>query len=91
MCLITILKLYLVYINRHVPGSDYAWSLKLLQEFKRRFPGIPTKSGLMLGLGERTEEVEATMADLRAHDVDMITLGQYLAPSPTPFTCRFVM
>lgn len=63
------------------PGSDYAWSLKLLQEFKHRFPGIPTKSGLMLGLGETTEEVEATMADLRAHEVDMITLGQYLAPS----------
>lgn len=63
------------------PGSDYAWSLKLLQEFKHRFPGIPTKSGLMLGLGETLEEVEQTMADLRAHEVDMITLGQYLAPS----------
>lgn len=63
------------------PGSDYAWSLKLLQEFKQRFPGIPTKSGLMLGLGETTEEIEQVMADLRAHEVDMITLGQYLAPS----------
>lgn len=63
------------------PGSDYAWSLKLLQEFKQRFPGIPTKSGLMLGLGETMEEVEATMQDLRMHNVDMITLGQYLAPS----------
>lgn len=63
------------------PGSDYAWSLKLLQEFKKRFPGIPTKSGLMLGLGETNEEIHAVMADLRAHEVDMITLGQYLAPS----------
>ncbi len=63
------------------PGSDYAWSLKLLQEFKKRFPGIPTKSGLMLGLGETNEEIEITMQDLRAHNVDMITLGQYLAPS----------
>jgi lipoic acid synthetase len=63
------------------PGSDYVWSLKLLQEFKKRFPGIPTKSGMMLGLGETTAEVEAVMTDLRAHEVDMITLGQYLAPS----------
>lgn len=63
------------------PGSDYAWSLKLLQEFKRRYPGIPTKSGLMLGLGETTEELKQSLHDLRAHDVDMLTLGQYLAPS----------
>lgn len=63
------------------PGSDYAWSLTLLQEFKKRFPDIPTKSGMMLGLGETTEEVEQVMADLRAHQVDMLTLGQYLAPS----------
>jgi lipoyl synthase len=63
------------------PGSDYAWSLNLLKKFKQRFPHIPTKSGMMLGLGETTEEVEAVMADLRAHDVDMLTLGQYLAPS----------
>lgn len=63
------------------PGSDYAWSLQLLQKFKQRYAGIPTKSGLMLGLGETNEEIENTMADLRAHDVDMITLGQYLAPS----------
>ncbi len=63
------------------PGSDYAHSLKLLQEFKKRYPGIPTKSGIMLGLGETNEEVVETLKDLRAHDVDMVTLGQYLSPS----------
>jgi lipoic acid synthetase len=63
------------------PGSDYAHSLKLLQEFRRRVPGVPTKSGLMVGLGETDDEIVATMRDLRAHDVDMLTLGQYLAPS----------
>ena len=63
------------------PGSDFAWSLTLLKEFKRRFPHIPSKSGIMLGLGETMEEVEQVMLDLRAHDVDMITIGQYLAPS----------
>jgi lipoic acid synthetase len=63
------------------PGSDYAHSLKLLQEFKRRYPAIPTKSGLMLGLGEEDEEIKQTLQDLRAHDVDMLTLGQYLQPS----------
>lgn len=63
------------------PGSDYHWSLKLLQEFKRRVPGIPTKSGLMLGLGETDEEVLDVMRDMRAHDIDMLTLGQYLQPS----------
>lgn len=63
------------------PGSDYAWSLTLLKEFKQRFPHIPTKSGIMLGLGENNEEVIEVMKDLRAHNVDMITIGQYLAPS----------
>lgn len=63
------------------PGSDYAHSLRLLQEFKRRFPTIPTKSGIMLGLGENDDEVMQTLKDLRAHDVDMVTLGQYLQPS----------
>lgn len=63
------------------PGSDYNWSLRLLKQFKQRFAGIPTKSGLMLGLGETTEEIEAVMAEMRAHDIDMLTLGQYLAPS----------
>lgn len=63
------------------PGSDYAHSLKLLQEFKQRYPNIPTKSGIMLGLGETNEEIEQTLKDLRTHDVDMVTLGQYLQPS----------
>jgi lipoyl synthase len=63
------------------PGADYAHSLKLLKDFKARFPGIPTKSGLMLGLGETDEEVLQVMRDLRAHDVDMLTIGQYLQPS----------
>jgi lipoic acid synthetase len=63
------------------PGSDYAHSLKLLQEFKKRYPGIPTKSGIMLGLGETNEEIIETLKDLRAHDIDMVTLGQYLQPS----------
>lgn len=63
------------------PGSDYLHSLRLLKEFKLRVPGVPTKSGLMLGLGETNEEIVQVMHDLRAHDVDMITIGQYLAPS----------
>lgn len=63
------------------PGSDYTHSLRLLQEFKRRVPGVPTKSGLMLGLGETDEEILGTMRDLRTHEVDMLTLGQYLSPS----------
>jgi lipoic acid synthetase len=63
------------------PGADYAHSLSLLQEFKRRVPGVPTKSGLMVGLGETDEEIVQVMRDLRAREVDMLTLGQYLAPS----------
>ena len=63
------------------PGADYAHSLKLLRDFKARFPDIPTKSGLMLGLGETDEEVLEVMRDLRAHDVNMLTIGQYLQPS----------
>lgn len=63
------------------PGSDYFESLKLIQAFKARFPSIPTKSGLMLGLGETNDEILATLADLRAYDCDMLTLGQYLQPS----------
>lgn len=63
------------------PGSDYLWSLKLLKEFKSQFPHIPTKSGVMLGLGETNEEIIQVMADLREHNVDMLTIGQYLQPS----------
>jgi lipoic acid synthetase len=64
------------------PGGDYAHSLRLLQEFKQRHPSVPTKSGLMVGLGETDEEILAVMRDLRAHEVDMVTIGQYLQPSP---------
>jgi len=64
------------------PGADYQWSLRLLKEFKAANPGVPTKSGIMLGLGETMEQVQDTLRDLRAHDVDMITVGQYLQPTP---------
>src|SRR5450830_284524 len=63
------------------PGADYAHSLKLLRDFKARFPHVPTKSGLMLGFGETDDEVLEVMRDLRAHDVNMLTIGQYLQPS----------
>lgn len=63
------------------PGADYATSLDLLRQFKERHAGIPTKSGLMLGLGEDLDEVEAVMRDMRAHKIEMLTLGQYLQPS----------
>ena len=63
------------------PGSDYAHSLKLLKDFKARFPDVLTKSGLMVGLGETDDEIVAVLRDLRAHDVDMLTIGQYLQPS----------
>lgn len=63
------------------PGANYKWSLTLLQRFKEAFPDIPTKSGLMVGLGETNDDILDVMADLRAHDVDMLTVGQYLAPS----------
>jgi lipoic acid synthetase len=63
------------------PGSDYTHSLKLLADFKTRVPGVPTKSGLMVGLGETDDEILQTMREMRAHDIDMITIGQYLAPS----------
>jgi lipoic acid synthetase len=63
------------------PGADYENSLQLLQAFRARVPGVPTKSGLMVGLGETDEEILDTLRDLRAHDVEMLTIGQYLAPS----------
>jgi len=63
------------------PGADYQWSLDLLRNFKGLYPQTPTKSGLMLGLGESLQEVEEVLVDLRRHNVDMVTLGQYLQPS----------
>jgi len=63
------------------PGADYQWSLDLLKEFKVLHPSVPTKSGIMLGLGEARAEVEQVMQDLRAHDCEMLTLGQYLQPT----------
>ena len=63
------------------PGADYLHSLKLLKDFKVRFPQIPTKSGLMVGLGETDEEILEVMRDMREHNIDMLTIGQYLAPS----------
>ena len=63
------------------PGADYAHSLDFLKAFKARYPQVPTKSGLMVGLGETDEEILAVMRDLRAHGVEMLTIGQYLAPS----------
>ena len=63
------------------PGSDYQFSLNLLKRFKEFAPGVPTKSGIMVGLGETDEEILAVMRDMRAHGIDMLTLGQYLAPS----------
>jgi lipoic acid synthetase len=71
------------------PGSDYAHSLRLLQEFKRRMRArgleVPTKSGVMVGLGEDDPEILDVMRDLRAHEVDMLTVGQYLSPSAHHF------
>jgi lipoic acid synthetase len=73
------------------PGSDYAHSLRLLKDFKAAHAGTPTKSGLMVGLGETNAEILEVMADLRDNDVDMLTIGQYLQPSRShlPVT-RFV-
>jgi len=63
------------------PGADYTWSLQLLKQFKAQNPEVPTKSGIMLGLGETNDEVVEVLRNLRAHDIDMLTLGQYLQPS----------
>jgi lipoic acid synthetase len=70
------------------PGSDYAFSLNLLKKFKALFPDVPTKSGLMVGLGETDEEILAVMRDMRAHHIDMLTIGQYLAPSTSHLPVR---
>jgi lipoyl synthase len=63
------------------PGSDYQFSLGLLKKFKALHPEVPTKSGIMVGLGETDDEILQVMRDMRAHDIDMLTIGQYLAPS----------
>jgi lipoic acid synthetase len=63
------------------PGSDYGYSLNLLKRFKEFAPHVPTKSGVMVGLGETDDEILQVMRDMRAHDIDMLTIGQYLAPS----------
>jgi lipoic acid synthetase len=73
----TVPRLYL----RARPGSDYRHSLELLRQFKARHPRVPTKSGLMVGLGETLDEIREVMRDLRAHDCDMLTVGQYLQPT----------
>tara|TARA_B100001094_G_C18195886_1_gene810911 strand:- start:13237 stop:14202 length:966 start_codon:yes stop_codon:yes gene_type:complete len=69
------------HYRRARPGANYTWSLELLRKFKEQHPHIPTKSGLMLGLGETNEEIMDVLKDLRAHKVNMLTLGQYLQPS----------
>ena len=70
------------------PGSDYAFSLNLLKKLKALFPNVPTKSGLMVGLGETDEEILQVMRDMRAHNIDMLTIGQYLAPSTSHIPVR---
>jgi len=70
------------------PGSDYQFSLNLLKKFKALFPHIPTKSGLMVGLGETDEEILEVMRDMRAHDIEMLTIGQYLAPTTSHLPVR---
>jgi lipoic acid synthetase len=64
------------------PGADYDWSLQLLKRFKAQHPNVATKSGIMLGLGEEMDQVVGALRDLRDHDVDMVTIGQYLQPTP---------
>ena len=70
------------------PGSDYQFSLKLLKKFKALFPHVPTKSGLMVGLGETDEEILQVMQEMRDHNIEMLTLGQYLAPSTSHLTVK---
>src|SRR5450830_1059324 len=70
------------------PGSDYQFSLNLLKKFKALCPDVPTKSGLMVGLGETDEEILTVMRDMRAHGINMLTLGQYLAPSSSHLTVK---
>ena len=70
------------------PGSDYQFSLQLLKKFKALFPYVPTKSGLMVGLGETDEEILQVMQEMRDHNIEMLTLGQYLAPSTSHLTVK---
>jgi lipoic acid synthetase len=70
------------------PGANYQWSLDLLKKFKAQHPHIKTKSGLMMGMGEENEEIQGVLRDLRDHDVDMLTLGQYLQPSRHHFPVK---
>jgi lipoic acid synthetase len=70
------------------PGSNYQFSLNLLKKFKVLHPGVPTKSGIMVGLGETDEEVLQVMQDMRDHQIDMLTIGQYLAPSSSHLPVR---
>ena len=70
------------------PGSDYQFSLNLLKKFKAAFPDVPTKSGLMVGLGETDDEILAVMRDMREHGINMLTIGQYLAPSTSHLTVK---
>ena len=70
------------------PGSDYQFSLNLLRKFKALFPNVPTKSGLMVGLGETDEEILEVMRDMRAHGIEMLTIGQYLAPTSSHLTVK---
>ncbi len=70
------------------PGSDYQFSLNLLRKFKALFPNVPTKSGLMVGLGETDDEILDVMRDMRAHGIEMLTIGQYLAPSTSHLTVK---
>jgi AraC-like DNA-binding protein len=70
------------------PGSDYQFSLNLLKKFKALHPDVPTKSGLMVGLGETDDEILEVMRDMRAHGIDMLTIGQYLAPSTSHLPVR---
>ncbi|MFQ3189580.1 MAG: lipoic acid synthetase [Paraglaciecola sp.] len=70
------------------PGANYQWSLDLLKKFKKQHPHIPTKSGLMMGMGEDKHEIAEVLKDLRSHDVEMLTLGQYLQPSKHHFPLK---
>ena len=70
------------------PGSDYQFSLNLLKKFKALHPKVPTKSGIMVGLGETDEEVLQVMQDMRDHHIDMLTIGQYLSPSSSHLTVK---